>query len=145
MDAVWVALIVAVIGPALLSWLTGRQRRAERREDYERQDAVAAKVEEAAQAAADAAASTGEQLQQIHTLVNSNMTAEMQARLVATQGQLVLMRRVLELNEEAGQRPTQDELAAIDAIILLVTELEAALADRLEKTVAAELDAGGLP
>lgn len=55
MDSLWVALLVAVIGPAVLSFLTNRQRRADKREDWARQDAVAAKVDAAARQAATAA------------------------------------------------------------------------------------------
>jgi len=47
-SAVVVALIVSVLSPMILSVLTARQHRAEKREDYARQDQVAAQAAEAA-------------------------------------------------------------------------------------------------
>jgi hypothetical protein len=43
-DIVWVALIASVVGPGLLAFLTNRSRRAEKKEDWIRQDAVAAEA-----------------------------------------------------------------------------------------------------
>ena len=44
MSTLYIALIVAVIGPVILSWLQGRQRKAEKEQDYKRQDDVAAEA-----------------------------------------------------------------------------------------------------
>jgi hypothetical protein len=55
METIAVALIVAIVAPALLSILTARQNRANREADYARQDLVAEKVERAAGQAAEAA------------------------------------------------------------------------------------------
>jgi hypothetical protein len=41
MNTLYIALVVAVVGPVILSWITGRQRKTEKEQDYARQDAVA--------------------------------------------------------------------------------------------------------
>lgn len=162
MNAVLVALIVAfagVVGPLFLSYLNGRQRRAERAEDYARQDKVAARVEVAAgkavkvadkaaeaaallvesnavaaETAASATADTNRRLDQIHTLVNSNMTAAMQAELDRTQEVLVMLREVMALNEAAGRPPSEDARTRIAVTERKVGELSATLNDRLAQT-----------
>jgi len=56
MEAVWIALIVAMGGAMttiLTVWLTGRQVRAGKAQDYERQDAVALQAAEAAKLLAE--------------------------------------------------------------------------------------------
>ena len=86
------AMCAAIIGPLLLTWLTGRQRRLEKAQDYARQDLVAARleanvvrarvqVEEVARVAnatamdaKDASRAVGVKLDVIHTLVNSQLS-----------------------------------------------------------------------
>jgi hypothetical protein len=70
------------------------------------------------------------QLGEIHTLVNSNMTAEMQARYDGTKRELAVMRELMELKRAGGLQPTPDVLAAIEATETSLNELDAALADR---------------
>jgi hypothetical protein len=141
-DAVLVALIVAGLGSltTLLPLLiTERSRRAARREDWAREDAVAAKAAEAAALllaanaeVATTAATANQKLDVIHGLVNSNMTAAMQAELDARDAQLVVMREVAELHRAAGREPTQTSMDAIAAITAKTHELRSTLADRLE-------------
>lgn len=138
MNTILVAAMIAIVGPLLLAYLTGRQRHAEKVEDYARQDAVAAKAEEAARLllaqnkrVAKSSESTRAQLKEIHTLVNSNMTAAMQAQLVALKGQLVLMHRLAEAKKGA---PTEDELGAIRGVEGQIQELETTLTERLDAT-----------
>jgi hypothetical protein len=149
-------LAASIVGPALISQLSARQRRAERREDYARQDAVAKAAEEreqrqeaaahevavqAAEAAklllaanervaeqtAEASARTDGKLNQIHELVNSTLTGAMQAELVAREAQAELVRRF---------QPDQTaEIAALDSTI---SELRAKLADRAKQTEIAD-------
>jgi hypothetical protein len=143
MNTVIIALISAfsiTMAPLLLSNLNNRQRRAEKIEDYTRQDQVAAKAAEAAhlllaenRRVAASAAQTHAQLSQIHVLVNSNMTAAMQGQLVALKGQLVLMERLAERTVSSV-----DELAAIAAVEAQIAELEANLRDRLQATDVAQ-------
>jgi hypothetical protein len=136
---VLVALIAGVLGPCVLALLTGQQRRAEKKEDYARQDLVAAKAEraadrarEAAEAVAEQAAAAAEllleqnhrvartaeatqdQLKVIHGLVNSSLTSAMENELKALEGQLSLLRErpqaaVVQIAETAGK---VDELRA---------------------------------
>lgn len=148
MSTLVVALFVAVIGPLLLSWLNGIQRRKEKIEDYARQDEVAdratAVAEQAATAAqllvednkrvalaaAGAADKTFGKLDEIHTLVNSNMTAAMQAELDATVREVAMMREVGALHLAAGRDPSAEAEAAIVATEGRIAELRSALEDR---------------
>ena len=166
MDTLLVALVVAVIGPVLLAYLTNRSRRQDKQEDWARQDAVAAQAAEAArlllerqdavaaqareaarllldsnERVAETAAVTNGKLDVIHTLVNSNMTAAMQAELDATTRELAMMREVIALNKAAGRQPSTDALAAIESTTHKIRELEAALADRLQQTHVVEAQA----
>jgi hypothetical protein len=168
------ALIAGVIGlvsPMAMSWLTNRNRRSEKMEDYARQDAVAAqaataaallagKQEEIARATreaarllvasnerqATAASDIGDKLQEqssalkvIHTLVNSSMTAAMQAEHDATQRELAMMHEVIDLKKLAGQDPGAIALAAIARTEGRLEELSAALQDRLKASDMAEM------
>jgi hypothetical protein len=166
MDAIWVALIVAVgstLSPLLVAYLTNRHRKAERLQDYARQDAVAARAAtvarslleqqeataaqatetarrllEANQQVADAAKTANGKLDVIHTLVNSNMTAAMQSELDATTRELAMMNEVVALKKAAGHEPTPETLAALEATQQRVTELRSSLEERLEQTELAE-------
>lgn len=84
MNAVWVAITVAVVGPFLLAWLQGRQRttdmreearlrREERTEDYARQDQVAERLQKATEQAATKANAVAMQTQTAaHLLLQNN-------------------------------------------------------------------------
>ncbi len=139
----------SVTAPLVLAYLTNRQRREEKREDWKRQDEVAAQAAEAAQLLLDAQAETirktdevaaahkqdniriSDKLEVIRVDVNSNMTAAMQAELDATEGQLVLMREVIALKEAQGQQPSGESLALLTAKHDRINELKATLNDRL--------------
>lgn len=158
MDTLAVALLVAVIGPLLLSWLNGRQRKVEKREDYVRQDEIANRATEVAEqakkaavllvednrrvakTAAAAAQQTFGKLDEIHTLVNSNMTAAMQAELDATVREVAMMREVVALHKAAGRKPSAEAAAAIAATEAKIAELRATLEDR--HAVQDRVDAG---
>jgi hypothetical protein len=138
-------LIVAfgvVVGPLLLAYLTGRQRRTEKIEDYKRQDAVAAQAAEAARLllasnrqAAAVAQMTNTKLDVIHTLVNSTLTAAIEAQLDATVQQLAMMRQVVALAGNGEMGPSDESLAAVESKI---AELRVSLSDRMEQTRVAE-------
>lgn len=162
-DVLWTAIIIAVSttgSPLLLSYFTNRRSHKDRVEDWARQDAVAQKAEDAAtlliesnrkmsaktdetaallladnKKVATATATTIEKLDVIHTLVNSNMTASMQSELIAVKAQLVLIREVMTLNNAAGHTPSVDTLATEKAAQDKITELAAALHDRLKVQV----------
>lgn len=151
--AVLVAVIVSVVAPVVLSWLTNRQRRAERIEDYARQDAVADRLtkrqnEVAAQAAeaaalllaanervaaqtAEASEATQAQLRQIHTLVNNDMTKAIQAQYDALVQVVTMMRVIAGLKLKAGLAPDRDDAAAIEATLAQLAELGATITDRV--------------
>lgn len=137
-ETLLIALVVAVIGPVILSYLNGLQRRKEKEQDYARQDEVAAKVVEAAKKVAKTAKTSDKKLDEIHILVNSNMTAAMQAELDARIGQLLLMKEVIELKKALGKTPLKDALVAVESTEEKITELRTKLADRLRQTKLAE-------
>lgn len=169
---VWVALVVAtasMLGPVLLARRLDHQLRRSKAEDYARQDKVAEQAanaarllkqaqEEAANRAAEAAALllesnervahtaalTDKKLDQIHVLVNSSMTASMQAELDATTRVLALLRQVVVLHTAAGRPPAGEALATIEATEHKVSELRTALSDRLSQTQIAEQQTGAM-
>lgn len=156
MDAIWIALIVAIptavaaATPLTVGYLTARAHRQDRREDWVRQDQVAARLEARQEAAArktaevarllvqtdKRAAVTAEaidgKLNQIHELVNSTLTGAIEAQLLATEQQVILMRRLTEVDPKEGDR---DRIAEIE---LRVAELRTRLADRATQTVIAD-------
>jgi FtsZ-interacting cell division protein ZipA len=154
-DTLLIALVVAVIGPVILSILTNRQRRKEKAEDWKREDAVAEKAATAAEAlrkdnkalaeatkevaavAAESKASTDFQLERIHTLVNSNMTAQMEDSLASKKAELAALLEVGDLKQASGQKPTEEALAVIATIRTDIARKEAELEDRLAATARA--------
>src|SRR5512140_1941118 len=100
-----VSAAFATASPIILSALTNTNTRRMREQDWERQDEVARKAADAADALLEANKTTNSKLEVIHTLVNSNMTAAMQAELDATERELALMKSVVELHRVAGKAP----------------------------------------
>ncbi len=152
-DATSIAAIGAIVAlattasPVILSVITARQRQREKAEDYKRQDDVAAKAEEAAalllaanervaHQTATASSETQAQLRQIHTLVNSNLTQEMEARLVALDAQIVLTHEVMRLNTAAGADPTEASQAALLSLERTAEGLRRSLTERATATTA---------
>jgi hypothetical protein len=148
------ALTAAFSSPLILAWLTGRQRSLEKREDWRREDEVAAraaqaarllldsqervarKVAEVATTTAKASSGVSAQLNQIHTLVNSNMTLAMDNELVAYRSNLVL------LKAEQMRSPTPELVVAIGLMSAKITELDAQLHDRKVATDIAQRQVG---
>ncbi len=138
------ALIAAtgtILSPLLLAYMTNRQRRVEKREDYKRQDLVAAQAAEAAalllaanERVAESTAVTNEKLDVIHTLVNSHMTAAMQSEFDATVRELAVMRELAAVHEAAGRQPGEHTVSAIEVTQSKVDELRTNLVERLEQT-----------
>jgi len=143
LENVWLALIVAVpamLSPLLLSWLTNRQARMAKVEDYARQDLVAQKAADAAKAllaaneiVATNAKKTNEKLDVIHTLVNSSMTSAMQSELDARRIGVGLMVEIIALKRDAGKEPTPEAQQAVESSKWIIKELEEQLADRLKQ------------
>jgi hypothetical protein len=155
-DVIIVALIVSVIAPMMLGFLTNRAARAAKREDWARQDAVADRAEHAAELllaeqqkirantekvavlAASTAATTADQLaqvlegnQEIHHLVNSDMTAARQELLDQTRLLVRMYRKTISRDEAAGRTPAESDETALRDAEIKVTELQHILADRL--------------
>lgn len=168
MEAVWLALIVAVpaaVVPVVTMVLTRRQNRKDKQADWARQDEVAKQAAEAARllldrqeatarkvalvavTAAETATAVEEhgaaqdrQLERIHVLVNSQATAQIESELNITRQNLALTKRIAAMRAEAGDTATEDE--AIVAIEARVAELEAVLADRERQTHVADMLSG---
>jgi len=116
----------------------------------ERQDAMASKAAEAARllavntaavtetahVAAESAQRTSDKLDVIHILVNSNMTAAMQAELDATVREAAMIQEVMDLKMAAGTQPAVEALAALESARKKIGELGAALKDRVQATAA---------
>jgi len=156
-DIVWVALI-AVASPLMLAWMTSRERRSEKEEDWKREDAVAAlaaraaqdlrientKVRAAALAAQTAAEQTHAQLSVIHKLVNSNLTAAMKEGLEATVDKLAYMEEIVDLKTKMGEGPIPVAQTAILMTRKKIAAMQGALTDR--EAAAAQIAYGeGIP
>jgi len=149
-----IALLATVISPAILAiisnHITGRQRRAEKKLDWAREDAVAAKAEEAAklllasnERVADNAKVTNGKLDQIHTLVNSNLTASMKGELEATIAKLVVLKKLAGRDERDKVDVSESDLKDIRDTEARIAEMTAILNDRLQQTKIAEDKAKG--
>jgi hypothetical protein len=143
-EAVLVALIVASVG-VFGQWLL-------RRQDFARQDQVAAQAAEAARLllqanerrakqSAQEFAATQRQLAQIHTLVNSNLTEAQGRELEATRAMLITMQEVVDLKRKGGVEPSQEAIDAIDATRSRVDALSRDLAQKVEQTKVADAKA----
>jgi hypothetical protein len=174
-ETVILALIVAIpaaLSPVAIRWWDSRslakakaaeadERRADKEQDWARQDAVsdrliasnalvaksANKLLESSALVVASAAVTGERLQelvigqkQIHTLVNSNLTAAKEAQLEALEAKLTVQHEMVVFREEAGKPVDIEARASMEATAIKITELKAELADRLKQTNAAERD-----
>ena len=150
MSLIIVALIVA-LSAIINLWITGYQRKSERREDYRRQDEVAAKAEEAAKlllmnqqralvateevarVAAESHTSTDRQLERIHTLVNSDRTAALQSWRDQAQLTLLGLKKIIALDNDAGRPPSPEDLASIDLVESQLVKLNEELDDRAKQ------------
>jgi len=148
-QALLIALLATVISPAILAiisnYLSARQRRAEKKFDWDREDEVARKAEEAArlllaanERVAKTAAVTNGKLDQIHTLVNSNMTAAMRETLAATIEKLSLMRQIVDRDKADNIKVLPEALQAIRDVEIKIGELTSTLNDRLRQTQLAD-------
>jgi len=154
-EVVQLAVVAGVTG-LLMSiaqwWLASKSKK----EDYARQDAVAARVESARKQVEDAAkllvnaqdetnrrtdevaklavesdARIQEQLQKIHTLVNSDMTAARTNERNQTEMLVISLKRFKTLSEKLGLPVTTEEDETIMRNEKRIVELDSILADRL--------------
>ncbi len=82
----------------------------------------------------------GAKLEQIHTLVNSNLSAALQGELDQTRRILILLRRIEAMT--SGE-PTAEEHSVIEQTKLRIAELETTLADRATQTTIADKEVSG--
>jgi hypothetical protein len=129
-----ITALAVVVGPIITTSILGRQKAAEIAHREEREDKVARRVEKVATDAAAANKATTSTLKQIHTLVNSDMTAARTAELMTTRLLIVALRR-----QSGGD--DEETTAAIVAAQNRVIELEQILADRLVAQRKVEADA----
>ena len=138
-------VIAAVVGPLLLSGLNNRHRKDERAQDWKRQDEVAARLaaaqqattartEEVAAAVAESSAATDGKLDQIHTLVNSQLSTALRNELAALVALAALMADVIEIKRAGGLEPTEEALAALELTKARAAELELVLEERNGET-----------
>lgn len=123
LEALWVVTIMLAVLVAVLVMFAQMNRRQQR--------AAAAR-------AAAAAAVTDGKLNQIHTLVNSDMTAARQSELDQTRAMVIILKRVLALAAARGEKPNIADVAALERTQDRVEELEQILADRLSQFRLAE-------
>jgi hypothetical protein len=146
-----VALIAGLAAPlsgVITVLILGRQNRQTTQQNWRREDLVAARAAEAAQAliesnkvvaeaAEENAAKTFSQLTQIHTLVNSNMTAAMEDALASKLGHLVALEQVLVMQRDTDE-PVTDTLREIQKTKEDIARRRVELQDRLRQTKIAE-------
>jgi len=110
MDDIWIAFFVAVLSPAVLAFLTQWSARTARREDWKRQDEVAAAAVQAANKLAEesrrAAQNTDSKLEHVVKLTNSNHE-ELKKEIAAYKDEIrVLNERLLESKGKEGRTET---------------------------------------
>jgi uncharacterized Fe-S cluster-containing radical SAM superfamily protein len=144
MENVWIAIIVActtlvtsTIAPVVMAYVTWRTARSDRRADWLRQDEVARRVKQVAldqaQQAVDTVAglkSNSQKLDVVHSLVNSQLQAALQAEHDALVAQLVLIRELVAVRTGEGTGPFPETLATIERISTRVNELAHIIEER---------------
>ena len=146
-----IAALGGFISPFVMAWLTNRNARRMKIDDYARQDEIAKRLSERQDAAEDKAAEVAKQaaeaarllvesnrkqeniakiqgakLDQIHTLGNSNLTAAMQNELDARRATVVVLKRL--------PNPSKEETSEIEGNQAKMAELDAQLRDRKKQT-----------
>lgn len=130
--AIFLSLLISTFTTVFMAWLLNKSHKEERKIDMDRQDRVAIQV-------VNASDITNEKLDTIHILVNSNMTAALQAELDATIRELAMMKEVIALNRAAGRAPSNEASKALEMTQAKIRELTAQLNDRLRQTRIADL------
>jgi hypothetical protein len=164
-ETIVVALVVSIISPTIVALLAGRQQRKAKEQDWAREDAVADKAvlvakqasaaaqlllaaqeteavarQEVARLAAENNAATASQLKQIHTLVNSDMTAARQSELNTFRQLIESQKAQVKLISGHNLEAPTDLLESIKANEERVQELRAVLADRLRQQEVVEAE-----
>jgi hypothetical protein len=135
-DTIIVALLVSIISPTIVGVMTAWTSSRSRKQDWASLLAAAQKesierTDEVARLAAERDTRMAEQLKDIHTLVNSDMTAARQSELDQTRLVLTMTEKVIALDEAAGRAASASDLEAVATAKDRVEELRVMLADRL--------------
>jgi len=132
-----IAIVAAVLSAMLVSWRVNKAAAKARLVDYAKRDEVARQVVQAAklaEVANESALRTGQlmlaKLDQIHGLVNSNMTSALQSELDSTIRELAGLQEIIDLKRVGGHEPNGEATAAIETTRARITELQNVLADR---------------
>ncbi len=134
MEAQWALyslVITSILTPIVVGSFQYLIRRKELLHAEERQDAVAAQVAEAARLLTERQEEAADKLDTIHALVNSNMTAALQAEFDATVREEAMMKEVIELKRALGREPSEIAQAALIATRAKIAELSTNLSARL--------------
>jgi hypothetical protein len=142
------SLLLALItsaGPVLAIWLTGRQRRRETIETWERTDrvAAAARVEAEAQRRSQAliaeeAHSTSVRLDLVHKLVNNTLTVEKERAMLLMRQSLAGARVNMVLLHELGRHDEAERVAVeVSQLEHSIVELSGELSDRARQVASA--------
>jgi hypothetical protein len=135
-------LLTGTLAPVTIAIVQYRIGRAERRETNARLDEVARQAKDVAhsqatvaEAAKQATIVVSDKLDVVHGLVNSQLSAALQAEHDALVAQLALMGELIaERKGEKGEIPTAHTLAVMETISNRIAELKTLLADRQAKT-----------
>jgi hypothetical protein len=79
------------------------------------------------------------QLNVIHTLVNSTLTAALQSELDATRRERMLLREIVVMRKDGGHDATDEQAGALEAIDRKIRDLTQAMVDRADQTRMAEI------
>jgi len=82
---------------------------------------------------------TTNQLNVIHTLVNSTLTAAMQGQLDASRRELIMLLEMTDMQRVTGQPVSEDRKAAIGALRRTVDSMTTSMADREQQTRVANI------
>lgn len=121
----WYVLSIAIGSPVLLATVTNLLHRAEKRENWARQDQIAEKVAKVARDAVETRQITDQKLDEIHVLVNSGMTRSLTAELEANERILALLLRL--------STPTTQDMKSVTVARDRIQELSEILAHRLSQ------------
>ena len=133
-----VAIIVSVVAPLVTGLVMSRTRRADKRQEWARQDQVAerAAVERAILEA---------KVDGVKTLVDGAFTATMQSELNATTRELVSLRSLIELQRAVGREPDPSAATVVEMTEARIAELTETIAARERAITLAEAQVTASP
>jgi len=138
MFALFTALFVSITSPLIVARFTNEARRREKELDWKREDLVAQRLEDQVREATRIAALSDSKLDQIHTLVNSNMTEARQGELDASRRELAQLKINVRLLERLGNDVPPDAIKIIEFTKQTIRKLEHELDERNKQTKLAE-------